>query len=143
MGHLLMTLKWFRRFGWEIDVCTGYNNYSRTKKDMFGYTHAVAYHPDGGGVVFVHSTTERRLPARLKKIRAATASDTWLTSAARRIVIVGWKQDDTLLGGWRPTGWELQQGGKTVPFSDADLIVKRTRKLSKKRRDRRATTTGD
>jgi len=120
---LSRTMQWFRRFGWEIDVCERYNSHSRTRADLFGYADAVAYHPNGGGVILVQATTASHISARLKKIRGIAASKTWLNSAARRIIVIGWKQEAGLLGKWVPRAKELQKTGDTVAFVEADLIV--------------------
>jgi len=104
------TLKRLRDQGYMAEVVEKYNQFSRTRKDLFGYIDVVAIDP--ACTLGVQSTSRGNISSRKKKIltECRDAAQAWLAGPARRIEIWGWGKN-------KKGRWEC----RVVEITQADL----------------------
>ena len=82
------TLQWFRKRGWPAQVVERWNQYSKTRHDLFGFVDVVAMDPNSGRLVGVQCTSTGNLRARLRKAQAISFFTLW--KQANDVEFHGW-----------------------------------------------------
>jgi len=111
----LKTIRLFEKFGW---ITENFNQFGII--NLFDFADCITFHPEGGCVMVLKITDRNKMSAQTKKIYQNNISKQWLKSAARRIIIVGWLQNEEHKK-WEVTMRELQLDGKTTEFSEQQL----------------------
>ena len=85
------TLQWYRNRGWLVGVTERYNQYSRTRHDLFGFADLLAV--NGTAIVAVQCTSQSNASKRVDKIRSECRENAlkWLR-AGGLIHVVGWRR---------------------------------------------------
>lgn len=94
MTHTLArTMEWLRKEGFEVDKAEQqWNQYSRKRKDLFGFIDAVAIRKDDVFTIGVQACATGELAQHERKMRASPYFETWLSSPYRLILLVGWSK---------------------------------------------------
>ncbi len=90
------TLNLLRRNGFEAAVVERYNQYSRTRHDLFGFIDVVAI--GTGQMLGVQSTSAANQSSRRAKILAEPRAQLWLNGGGR-IFVHGWRKKRLKRGG--------------------------------------------
>lgn len=79
-----------RAEGYLCAITERWNQYAKVRQDLFGFIDVICVKNDV--VVAVQTTSGDHVAERIKKIRETPASDVWLQSPSRKIVVHGWKK---------------------------------------------------
>lgn len=85
------TLKWLRDQGYIAEVVERWNQFSRTRKDLYGFIDVVAMKPGQLGLLAVQACSGSNMAAREAKIRSVENHKHWL-EAGNKIAVIGWRQ---------------------------------------------------
>jgi len=83
------SLKWLRDQGYTAEVVEKWNQYSRTRRDLFNFGDILAFLPDVIGCLMVQATTTPNISARLKKMEGIENVEKWKL-AHNQVVVHGW-----------------------------------------------------
>jgi len=84
------SLKMLRDDGWFCAITEHWNQYSRTRNDLFGFIDLLAIR--GNETLAVQTTSGDNVSARIEKIRGIQAARLWLESPGRKIHVHGWRK---------------------------------------------------
>lgn len=83
------TLAWLRDRGWIAAITEHWNPHARVRQDLFGFLDLVALDPEQRRICGVQTTSTPNLSARISKIKALPAAQTWSECGAL-ILVIGW-----------------------------------------------------
>lgn len=71
-----------------VEIVEKWNQFSRTRKDLFGFIDLVAVR--GNEILGVQTTSGSNVSARIEKIKCTPGFVTWLHLPTRRVIVHGW-----------------------------------------------------
>lgn len=77
-----------RSEGWLCEVTERWNQWSKTRRDLFSFIDVLCIRADS--TLAVQATSGSNVSSRIEKIRNTQAAALWLESPTRRIVVHGW-----------------------------------------------------
>ena len=85
------TLAFLRAAGHTVAITEKWNQFSKTRQDLFGFLDLVALHPGDKGVLGVQTTSGTNHAARLTKLLAIPAAKLWVETG-NRLWVMSWSK---------------------------------------------------